>query len=169
MTKTMTTTAFRIDLICPCIGMKRFTSHSTTPAATIVIRTVVSGISSAPILFSSPVYPHGVTRSFKHSGRIAFLLPTRLPLVGSLVREGYRGVNKRQADVEPCPSCRLLRDKRQTGPLSMGSRTEEKNDDSYSASFSFFQGHAEIAELLCSPRRDCSLVKSPGCARRYCF
>jgi hypothetical protein len=39
-----------MDLICPCIGINLFTSHSTSPAATIVIITVVSGIACSPIL-----------------------------------------------------------------------------------------------------------------------
>jgi len=38
-TTQITTTAFKIDLIVPCIGMKRLTSHSKTPTTTKTITT----------------------------------------------------------------------------------------------------------------------------------
>lgn len=37
-TKPMTTTAFKIDLMLPAIGMNRFTSHSRTPTTMMVNR-----------------------------------------------------------------------------------------------------------------------------------
>src|SRR5580658_1567913 len=50
-TVTITTTAFKIDLIDPAIGMKLFTSHSNTPTTIKTINTCSNGINLAP--FSS--------------------------------------------------------------------------------------------------------------------
>jgi hypothetical protein len=51
-TVTITTTAFKIDLIDPAIGMKLFTSHSRTPTTIRTINTCSNGISFYPFLFA---------------------------------------------------------------------------------------------------------------------
>src|SRR5580693_9455951 len=43
-TTQMTTTAFKIDLILPAIGMKRFTSQSRTPTTIRATKTCIRGI-----------------------------------------------------------------------------------------------------------------------------
>src|ERR1035438_10674836 len=47
-TTAITTTALRMPLICPCIGI-RFTSHSNTPTTPNVITTVTRDIWPSPI------------------------------------------------------------------------------------------------------------------------
>jgi hypothetical protein len=59
-TRTMTTGPFRIDLICPCMGMNLFTNHKSSPAATRVMRTVVSGVKCSPVI-SQRDRSHGTT------------------------------------------------------------------------------------------------------------
>ena len=49
-TTPMTTTAFKIDLMVPCIGMKRFTSHNKTPTTIRVNRICMRGIALIPFL-----------------------------------------------------------------------------------------------------------------------
>jgi hypothetical protein len=140
-------------LICPCIGMNRFTSHSTTPTATIVMMTVVSGISSAPILFSAPVYSQGIDRRCKHSGRLAFLLLSYVSLGQLHIRTTYALVYKRHTTTALHP-----RGWRQTLRSTLVKLTDlakavaRKRRTITLLHPSFFQGHAEIAELLCSPR-----------------
>src|ERR1035437_845503 len=43
-TTAITTTPFKMALICPCMGMKRLTSHSNRPTTHSAITTVTSGI-----------------------------------------------------------------------------------------------------------------------------
>jgi len=45
-TTEMTTTALRIDLMVACIGMKRFTSHRTTPTTIKISTSWTSGMTS---------------------------------------------------------------------------------------------------------------------------
>src|SRR3974390_1490330 len=47
-TTAITTTAFRIDLIVPCIGMKRLISHSTTPTTIRTMTICINGMSLGP-------------------------------------------------------------------------------------------------------------------------
>jgi hypothetical protein len=60
------------------MGMNRFTSHSTTPTATIVMMTVVSGISSSPIIFPEPVDTQGIFEQFERFEfeLLSYFLPT---------------------------------------------------------------------------------------------
>jgi hypothetical protein len=51
-TVTITTTAFKIDLIDPAIGMKLFTSHSSTPTTISTINTCSNGMSFCPLFFA---------------------------------------------------------------------------------------------------------------------
>src|SRR5271154_3913534 len=50
-TTAITTTAFKIDLIVPCMGI-RLTSHSSTPTTIRTIITVINGIGFCPPLVS---------------------------------------------------------------------------------------------------------------------
>jgi len=49
-TTTITTTAFKMDLIVPCIGIKRLTSQSRRPTTTRTITTCSKGIWQSPSL-----------------------------------------------------------------------------------------------------------------------
>jgi hypothetical protein len=56
------------------MGMNLFTSHSTTPTATIAMITVVSGISSSPFHFPDAVRAQGVVeklRAFESLSKLA--------------------------------------------------------------------------------------------------
>src|ERR1700722_7215816 len=74
----MTTSPLRIDLICDCMGMNRFTSHSTMPTATIVMMTVVSGISLSPIVFPEPVDTQVIFEQFERFALNCFCASCRL-------------------------------------------------------------------------------------------
>src|SRR5277367_1101891 len=60
----MTTTAFKMDLIVPCMGMKRLTSQSRTPTTTRTIRTCNKGMDYLPLSRGSCDLP----RSADHLG-----------------------------------------------------------------------------------------------------
>lgn len=47
-TTTITTTAFKMDLIVPCMGMNRLTSQSKTPTTIKTITIFSNGISQRP-------------------------------------------------------------------------------------------------------------------------
>jgi hypothetical protein len=53
----MTTTAFKIDLMVPCMGMKRFTSHSNTPTTIRATRICMRGILFVPFLLCRETLP----------------------------------------------------------------------------------------------------------------
>jgi hypothetical protein len=69
-TTAITTTAFKMDFIVPCIGM-RFTNQSITPTTTSTINTFISGIESH-LHISSKCYEFDATASIQRNAHTGF-------------------------------------------------------------------------------------------------
>lgn len=115
-TTAITTTAFRIDLIEPAIGMKLFTNQSRTPTTIRTINTWSKGMIGLPPWSSraeTSLYLANRTHSMRDLGRLSVPLRTVIHFYCVHSRR-QREAARRQRDGQGnddggCEACRLFR------------------------------------------------------------